>query len=258
MTIETHLNSVLEHFLFTRVSLSEITADQLIRTMDLTLLKENATVNELHHLKNLAQLHPVAAVCIYTYYLNQFKLESTTNLATVINFPTGNASIEDCINEINTARELGFKEIDYVFPYQIYLRENKKEALNHGSIIAEYCKQHGLTLKIILETGAFPEMQSIYQLCIELLNFHCDFLKTSTGKINQGASLPALIAILSAIQDSGKKCGVKVSGGIKTPEQARNFAYLAELIMHKKISKDWFRIGASSLLEDLVDKQSIN
>ena len=98
-------------------------------------------------------------------------------------------------------------------------------------------------------------MRTIYQLCIELLTSQCDFLKTSTGKIPQGASLPAVFAILSAIKDSGKTCGIKISGGIKNPQQARNFAYLAELIMQKKISKDWFRIGASNLLGELLNNE---
>ena len=253
MTIETHLNSILEHFLFTEARPVEITAAQLIHVMDLTLLKENATEYELTHVNQLAQVHPLAAVCIYSNHISYFKPHDSINFATVVNFPHGNDSLENCIQQIDQAIHLGIAEIDYVFPYQAYLSQKKEEALAHSLAVAQYCKQKNCTLKIILETGAFTEIHSIYQLCIELLANKCDFLKTSTGKVPQGASLPAVFAILSAIKDSGKTCGVKVSGGIKTPQQARNYAYLAEFIMHKKISNDWFRIGASSLLEELLN-----
>lgn len=251
MTIETHLNNILEHFLFTEACPSNITTAQLIHCIDLTLLKENAAENELCHIHQLAQIHPVAAVCIYSQHINNFIPRDKINFATVINFPHGNDSLAQCIQQIDQALQLGFTEIDYVFPYQTYLSQNKEDALAHSHAIAQYCLKKNCTLKIILETGAFPEMSSIYQLCRELLTDKCDFLKTSTGKISFGASLPAVLAILSAIQDSSKPCGVKVSGGIKTPQQARNYANLAELIMDKKINKNWFRIGASTLLEEL-------
>lgn len=253
MTIETHLNSILEHFLFTEAREYEITAAQLIHVIDLTLLKENAAENELNHINRLAQTYPVAAVCIYSHHINYFKSQNKINFATVINFPHGNESLKNCVQQIDRAIQLGVTEIDYVFPYQIYLSQRKEEALAHSLAIAQYCEQKDCTLKIIIETGAFSEMHSIYQLCCELLASKCDFLKTSTGKIPQGASLPAAFAILSAIKDSAKPCGIKISGGVKTPQQARNFACLAELMMHKTISKDWFRIGASSLLEELLN-----
>ena len=86
---------------------------------------------------------------------------------------------------------------------------------------------------------------------------HYSFLKTCTGKIPQGASLSALFTMLSAIKDSGKTCGIKVSGGVKTPRQAFNYAKLAELMMAKKIDKSWFRIGASSLLNELLKQRKL-
>ena len=97
---------------------------------------------------------------------------------------------------------------------------------------------------------------SIYQVSRELLAIGCDFLKTSTGKISQGASLSAVFAILSAIKDARTHCGVKISGGVKASQQALKYAWLAELVMEEKINKDLFRIGASSLLEELVAKNN--
>jgi len=95
-------------------------------------------------------------------------------------------------------------------------------------------------------------MQSIYQVSRELIETGCNFLKTSTGKIPKGASIHAAFSILSAIRDAGTKTGIKLSGGVKTPTEARQYALLAELMMGRKIKNDWFRIGASSLLDALL------
>ena len=83
------------------------------------------------------------------------------------------------------------------------------------------------------------------------LSLDCIFLKTSTGTTNQGATLPTLFTLLTAIKESKKLCGLKVSGGIKTAQQAFDFAQLAQLVLDKKIHKEWFRIGASTLLNKL-------
>ncbi|BCA95573.1 deoxyribose-phosphate aldolase [Legionella antarctica] len=251
MTLEAHLNSVLEHLIADAVS-SGISIDQLIQSMDLTLLKDNPSDEELENINQLAKNHPVASLCVYANHLYKFNLPSGFNFATVVNFPHGNNDLNSCIKEIDQSLILGVKEIDYVFPYQMYLADNKHEALNQCRAIAQSCKQYGLTLKIIMETGAFSDIGSIYQLSVKLIDMGCAFLKTSTGKIAQGASLSAVFAILSAIKDSEKKCGVKISGGIKTPKQAREYAYLAELVLNKKINKDWFRLGASSLLDEFL------
>lgn len=254
MTLESapHLNRVFEHLTINSSS-SSINTDQLIQSIDLTLLKENSTDDELSQLNHLAQTNQVAAVCVFAQHLHHFNPAARFNLATVVNFPAGTDDVVTCLEDIDQAVTLGVKEIDYVLPYQMYLRDNKQQALNQCHVIAEHCKKHGLILKIILETGAFPEIQSIYQVSTELLTIGCDFLKTSTGKMTQGASLSAAFAMLSAIKASGKRCGVKISGGIKTPQQAQSYAYLAELMMGKKINKDWFRIGASSLIYELLD-----
>lgn len=251
MTIEAHLNDLLEHLSSANQN-DHISSDQLIQSIDLTLLDENASDDALTHLFHLAQTNKIAAVCVFTKHLHYFLQENRFNRATVVNFPQGNSDVATILKNIDLAIELGANEIDYVFPYQMYLTDNKQNALNQCNSIAEYCREQRLSLKVILETGAFPDIQTIHQVCTELLKFGCDFLKTSTGKIPQGASLSAVFAILSAIKDSGKQCGIKISGGVKTTKQARSYAYLAELMMGKKINANWFRLGASSLLDELL------
>jgi len=254
VNLETHLNNVFEHLISNEAS-SSITEEQLIKCIDLTLLKENSSDEEFLELKHKAQSNKVAAICVYTQYLPLFQPAAAYNLATVVNFPQGREQATGCLSQIDQAIQLGANEIDYVFPFSAYLEGYKKQALDQCIAITESCKKKSLTLKIILETGAFPDMQKIYQVSGELISIGCNFLKTSTGKIAQGASLAAVFAILSAIKDSGASCGVKISGGIKTVQQARNYACLAELMMGKQIDKDWFRIGASSLLDELLNSK---
>ena len=74
-----------------------------------------------------------------------------------------------------------------------------------------------------------------------------DFLKTSTGKIATGATIPAAVAMLLAISDSNTPCGIKFSGGIKTKEQASLYMRLAEHMRGVTTNKQWFRFGMSQL-----------
>jgi deoxyribose-phosphate aldolase len=256
VSFDTHLNSLLAQLLAKPGE--RISNESLIHCMDLTLLSENSSNKSLLHLNKLANQHQVAAVCVFPNDLTHFKLNNHIHIATVINFPKGDDDINSCLRTIDQAKQLGAQEIDYVAPYAVYLEGNKKNSVGHAALIARHCKDQRLTLKIILETGAFSELRMLYEFSRDLLELDVDFLKTSTGKIPQGASLAAVFALLTAIKDSEKACGIKISGGVKSPEQARGYACLAEHILEKKISNHWFRIGASSLLEELLKTASSN
>ncbi|HAU3689930.1 TPA: deoxyribose-phosphate aldolase [Legionella pneumophila] len=253
MSLDKHFNDVLDKLLSNQDIIS-ISNAQLMHCIDLTLLEADASLEALHQLQSRACQNDVAAICVLPKHLHVFKPNSKIKLATVINFPLGNDDLLVSLAEIDNAIQLGVNEIDYVLPYQYYLRGNKQKALNHCDVIIQTCKKYQLTLKIILETGLFPDMESIYQLSSEVIALGGRFLKTSTGKTPQGATLAAVFAIVSAVMDSAyaSSCGIKVSGGIKTPLQAQQYAQLAELLMGKAIHKDWFRIGASTLLEKLL------
>lgn len=252
MSLDSCLNDVLDSLLSAQ-SLPCNSNTDLIKCIDLTLLDQSATPSMLDLIKHQAIEMPIAAVCVYPEHLNRFNELVTCNLATVINFPEGDQELLSCLANIDQAVNSGVQEIDYVIPYNDYIYGNKQRALNHCDVIIQDCKKLGLTLKVILETGAFPDMESIYQLSLELINLGVPFLKTSTGKITAGATLGSAFAILTAINDSPEsECGIKLSGGVKTPVQARQFACLAELVLNKAIHPSWFRIGASSLLNHLT------
>ncbi|MFJ1267761.1 deoxyribose-phosphate aldolase [Legionella lytica] len=252
MILESSLNEVIELLLSVQGH-PAISAEQLIHSLDLTLLDEEASAASLSQLKHNAYESQVAAVCVYSKHLPLFEHLGVIELATVVNFPQGNQQLNQVLESIHVAIELNATEIDYVLPYRLYLNGGKDEALAQCQAVIDLCKQKNRTLKIILETGTFSELQDIDEVSKQLIKIGCNFLKTSTGKIPQGASLPAVFTILTAIKDSKAPCGIKISGGVKTPTQAINYAKLAELVLAKPIDKSWFRIGASSLLAELKD-----
>ncbi|WP_298622287.1 deoxyribose-phosphate aldolase [uncultured Legionella sp.] len=255
MTFETNLTTILEQLL-SYPSIDAVSKEQLIPTLDLTLLESDASDESLALLNNRAKAHRVAAVCIFPQYLPYFHRSSILHVATVVNFPHGANELIQSLTEIDNAIQSGANEIDFVFPYQIYLGGEKQKALNQCDVVIQACKKHEVTIKIIIETGAFSDIEKIYHISNELIAIGCDFIKTSTGKIPQGASLPAVFAILSALKEHpDTTCGIKISGGVKTTKQAQDYAHLAELMLGKKINKQWFRIGASSLLNELLNSK---
>ena len=226
----------------------------IISLMDLTCLDTAATPTQINQLAMDAEKYQTATVCIFPEHLDFISSENSIPRATVLNFPGGNEPITTVLNSITLATNHHLlKDIDYVFPYALYLSGYRSKALAHCQQAYECSKQYGLTFKVILETGALPSNEVIYDLSTSILNQGCDFLKTSTGKIAQGATIPAVFSILSAIVDTNSPCGIKVSGGVTTAEQACAYIQLAEYMLNKKVTRECFRLGASSLLKILTD-----
>jgi len=224
-------------------TLPEQTIHSLI---DLTLLNEDAPTSAIDNLVATAIQQQVAAICVFSKHLSHIPNISPIQRATVANFPSGNESIETALATIDTAiTQHHADEIDYVFPYALYLTSQKKQALALYNEANQLCKRHQRHLKVIIETGALSSLDVIYRLSRALIDQGCDMIKTSTGKIATGATIPAVFAILSAIQDSQSTCGIKISGGVKTPMQAQQFIHLAEHMLQRKADKQWFRVGTS-------------
>jgi deoxyribose-phosphate aldolase len=84
-----------------------------------------------------------------------------------------------------------------------------------------------------------------------------DFIKTSTGKVQPAATLPVTLVMLEAVRDwrdlTGEMVGVKPAGGIKTTKDAIKYLVTVnEIAGEDWLSPQWFRFGASSLLNDLL------
>lgn len=231
-----------------------VPARKIIPLLDLTLLDAQATRSQIQALSLKAQTYPVAAVCVLPEHLPWLpETDTETRRATVLNFPTGNCDQKAIVQQFeDLVTHHKIHEIDYVFPYQKYLNNEQVDALNACEQLYRACLEQQITFKVILETGAFPSYELIYQASRAVLAHGCDFLKTSTGKISAGASLPAVYALLLAIQDGAHPCGIKISGGVKTKKQGSEYLQLAEYVMQRPVKNTWFRIGASSLLDELI------
>ena len=84
-----------------------------------------------------------------------------------------------------------------------------------------------------------------------------DFIKTSTGKVSPAATLPVTLVMLEAVRDyraaTGRQVGVKTAGGIRTTKDAIKYLVLVnETAGPDWLTPQWFRLGASSVLNDLL------
>lgn len=237
---------------------NRLNAARSLCLVDLTSLNDDDTEDKISSLCDMAQtpFGKTAAVCVYSNFvpLAKKKLDrSGISVATVVNFPKGTNDLDKTVNDIKLALEKGADEIDVVFPYQVWLDGNQNLAISFIELCKKACGNQ--PLKVILETGAFPSGDLIFQASTQIIKAGADFLKTSTGKIKIGATLEAASQMLYAIHLSSDSynVGFKASGGIRNCEEASQYLALADTIMGKEwAQKETFRFGASSLLKDLL------
>jgi deoxyribose-phosphate aldolase len=237
--------------------------------LDLTSLNTDDTHQRIDELCDRA-LSPApgidvrpAAVCVYPRFVTQVRSRlqgSGVAVAAVANFPLGMASAGQVVNEVEQALADGADEIDVVFPYRGYLAGAEQTAADLVRRVSRVCRHGGrpAKLKVILETGALGE-RSVVKAAAEMAVANgANFLKTSTGKLEPGATLEAAEALLEVIvaahKDSGRSIGLKVSGGVKTVAEASEYLDLADLYLPPGGAHPGnFRFGASGLLNEIVE-----
>lgn len=237
---------------------------ELIGLIDLTSLNPtdtSATIETLCRKANqgFQQCFP-AAVCAFPIFADQIHSNLKDNIKTAVvggAFPTGVSLTKAKINEVDLIEKTSTNEIDIVINRGFYI-ENKIEALKK-ELIAIRKSAKNKTLKIILETGDFTDLNAINQLSDIAISCGADFIKTSTGKSKTGATPEAVYTMCLAIKKhytaTNKKIGIKPSGGIRTPLDALLYYRIVEEVL----GKDWltpnlFRIGASSLYDELINE----
>jgi len=234
-------------------------AKKLVQLLDLTSLNDNDTPHSIAKLceSAITPLGHVAAVCIFPKFIKHAKnilCDTDIKIATVINFPDGNQTLPDCVAEIKNAIESGVDEIDVVMPYEAY----KNGDVDDVREFLEACRGimgFDIVMKVILETGALIYHELIAGASEMVVRAKANFIKTSTGKINPGASPQAVEIILHTIKKLGEPVGCKISGGVRTVEQATEYIDLVEKIMGNAwVSPKTLRFGASSLLQDILAK----
>jgi len=227
-------------------------ARRALPLVDLTSLNDDDTPEKIAALceQAVTPAGHVAAVCVHAPFVRQcvYALRGTgVKVATVANFPQGALDAAAVRAEVEREVADGADEVDVVLPWRAWLDGDRAGAL---SVVAAARGATPGTLKVILESGQLG--MRVKAAAADALDAGADFVKTSTGKVPPGASPDAARAMLEALRDHGSG-GFKASGGVRTREDAEAYLALAD----EFLGPDWatpqtFRIGASSLLDELL------
>lgn len=244
--------------------------NKIVTFIDLTTLEGSDTFDRVKALCDKAKkpsldknIPSVAAVCIYPRFIKFVKenLANTgINTASVsTSFPSGQVPLFLKLDEVKYCVDEGADEIDMVISRGEFLSGNYNFVADEISKIKELCAPANVHLKVILETGELKTFENIYLASVMAIDSGADFIKTSTGKMNPAATLEAAYIMLTAIKDyyekTKKKIGFKPAGGIRKAEESISYLSLVKNILGDEwCNNKLFRIGASSLLDDVVNK----
>ena len=201
----------------------------------------------------------VAAICVYPDMVPvavEALRGSGVHVASVATaFPSGRASLAVKIADVRDAVAAGADEIDMVIDRGAFLSGRYLEV--YDEIVAVKAACGDAHLKVILETGELVTYDNVRRASWLGMLAGGDFIKTSTGKVAPAATLPVTLVMLEAVRDfrdaTGRQVGVKPAGGIRTTKDAVKYLVLVnETVGDDWLDPDWFRLGASSLLNDLL------
>ena len=245
-----------------------------IRCMDLTTLSSDDTPDRVRRLCSKA-LRPlkqeltndlgitslnltVGAVCVYHALVETaakaLKGSNIPVAAVSTGFPHGLSPLPRRIEEIRDSVSAGALEIDIVITRAHVFSGNWEALYQEIKSFREACGDSHL--KTILGTGELGSLRNVAKASLVCMMAGADFIKTSTGKEPQNATLPVSLVMLRMIRDyhqkTGHKVGFKPAGGIRTAKQALEW----QILMKEELGREWlepelFRFGASGLLTDI-------
>ncbi|MEW2413665.1 deoxyribose-phosphate aldolase [Streptomyces sp. NPDC046866] len=246
--------------------------DLAISMIDLTTLEGADTPGKVRALATKA-VHPdptdrttpmTAAVCVYPDMVATAKAAlhgADVKVASVATaFPAGRAALPVKIADTRDAVAAGADEIDMVIDRGAFLAGRYLETYELIKAVKEACLREDGTaarLKVIFETGELSTYDNIRRASWIGMLAGADFIKTSTGKVGVNATPANTLLMLEAVRDfkaqTGIQIGVKPAGGIRTTKDAIKFLVLVnETVGEDWLTNEWFRFGASSLLNDLL------
>ena len=241
--------------------------DLAIRMVDLTTLEGADTPGKVRALASKA-LRPdpadpgcpqVAAVCVYPDMVATAKQvvgDSGVNIAAVATaFPSGRAAMDIKLADTQDAVEAGADEIDMVIDRGAFLSGHYLQVFEEIAQVRAACGS--AHLKVIFETGELQTYDNVRRASWLAMMAGAHFIKTSTGKVQPAATLPVTLVMLEAVRDwrdaTGQMIGVKPAGGIRTAKDAVKYLVMVnEVAGPDWLDPDWFRFGASTLLNDLL------
>lgn len=205
-----------------------------------------------------------AAVCVYGDMVpvaREALAGAEVRVAAVATaFPSGRASMRVKLADTRDAVLSGADEVDMVIDRGAFLSGDYLAVFDAITAVKQACADRpgpAAHLKVILETGELVTYDNVRRASHLAMLAGADFIKTSTGKISPAATLPVTMVMLQAVRDwldqTGTQVGVKPAGGIRTSKDAiKHLVLVNEIAGPEWLDADHFRIGASSLLNDLI------
>ena len=241
--------------------------DLAIAMIDLTTLEGQDTPGKVRALcAKAARPDPsdpgtpsVAAVCVYgdlvPVAVRALDGTGVAVAAVATAFPSGRASRAVKLADTADAVAAGADEIDMVIDRGAFLSGRYLDVFDDIVATKQACGD--AHLKVILETGELATYDNVRRASWLAMLAGADFIKTSTGKVAPAATRPVTMVMLQAVRDyratTGLMVGVKPAGGIKTTKDALRYIVLVnEVAGIDWLCPEWFRFGASSLLNDLL------
>ena len=246
--------------------------DLAVSMIDLTTLEGADTVGKVRSLCTKAKqpdptdlgCPPVAAVCVYPDMAATARVAlegSGVHVASVVTaFPSGRAGLPAKLADTAQAVAAGADEIDMVIDRGAFLSGRYLQVFEEIATVKEAGRRadgRDARLKVIFETGELQTYDNVRRASWLAMLAGADFIKTSTGKVAVNATPAVTLLMLEAVRDfraaTGTQVGVKPAGGIRTSKDALKYLVMVnETLGDGWLSPDWFRFGASSLLNDLL------
>ncbi|MDD9370815.1 MAG: deoxyribose-phosphate aldolase [Acidimicrobiales bacterium] len=250
-----------------KTTAKQFALDLAVRMVDLTTLEGQDTPGKVRALcaKGLRPdpddptCPPVAAICVYGDLVpvaSEALGDSSVHIAAVATaFPSGRAPLDLKLADVKAAVAAGADEIDMVIDRGAFLAGRYLDV--HDEIVAVRQACGDAHLKVIFETGELATYDNVRRASWLAMLAGGDFIKTSTGKVSPAATRPVTLVMLEAVRDfraqTGRQVGVKAAGGIRSAKDAiRYLVMVNETCGDDWLHPDWFRFGASSLLNDLL------
>jgi len=195
-------------------------ARQVARYIDHTLLKPDATRDEILKLCEEGARYAFASVCINPIWVREAACAlrgSGVKVCTVVGFPLGSNAPDTKSFESRRAVFDGASELDMVINIGALKSGDNDLVLRDIAGVVEVAHEVGYICKVIIETALLTDDEKI-RACLLSKEAGADFVKTSTG-FSKGGATVADIALMRRVV--GGEMGVKASGGVKDLKQAQ-------------------------------------
>ncbi|MBL7767412.1 MAG: deoxyribose-phosphate aldolase [Flavipsychrobacter sp.] len=191
--------------------------------IDHTILKPTTTIGDIEKLCAEAVAYGFAAVCVPPPFVKRavaILAPTSVKVATVVGFPFGYSATEAKVAETILAVVDGAQEVDMVINLVALRQQDWTYLQKEVALLVEVCHNKGRILKVIIESGILSE-EEIIGCCEKLGPLGIDFMKTSTGYAEKGASVEAVQLMRKHLPPQVQ---IKASGGI------RDFAFASALV----------------------------